>query len=327
MAVADEVGPGHESRQAPVGGRLDLAAVLAQLGGDRGEVEPLVERRLGRERLERRQVRGCRVGGVERDQAVLGQAPSALLGPLAEPDVVRRRAREVDEVRAETVGGRGHDVELRALAEREARARRAVDAGLGGVVALVRDRREQPPHRRAGVGRLDEHVEVADRLDPASHRARDRRGTDLRKGLRERHEPLGERLRVAHEQPPRRSLPVLVERLEDARLALGTDAPDATQPSGPRRSLETPRARRCHGSARARPPVRGPTPVSRSIAATPAGISTRSSSSSVDAPGPGELLELVGDALADAGQRRRAPAWYAGTTSTGARAMASAARR
>ena len=193
---------GHEPRQPAIRGGLDLAPVLAQLGLDRLEVEPAVEVRLALERLEVGHLGGLARRGVERDEAVLRQAPAPLLGALAEPHVVRGGTREVDEVGAETSGRRGHDVELGPLAQREAGARRAVRDGLGGaLVALVREGREQPGHRPRRVIGLDEQVEVADRLGPASGRPRDRRRADVRDGLRERDQTLGERVRIAHQHP------------------------------------------------------------------------------------------------------------------------------
>ena len=74
--------------------RLDLAAVLAQLGLDERQVEERVRLRLGRERAQLGGVAGQRLAVLaDPQEALLGQAPAAVAGHRPEPDVVLLGAR------------------------------------------------------------------------------------------------------------------------------------------------------------------------------------------------------------------------------------------
>src|SRR5664280_3335589 len=101
MAVAAKVRIRDEIRQAAVAGRLDLAAILAQLGWNLGEPEERVDLGLGGE--------GAELGGLpgrglavlaQAEEPLLRQAPAAVARDPAEPDVVFLAAGEVDEIRA-----------------------------------------------------------------------------------------------------------------------------------------------------------------------------------------------------------------------------------
>ena len=143
----------------PLAGRLDLAAVLAQLGLDarrgRGSRTPRPRPRTCGARRRRPVERPALL--VDPQEALLGQAPAAVAGDAAEPDVVVRRAREVDEVRPGLARRHDHEVDLRPAQDRDGRLR------LARAQHLVRPRRGAVnrsttvfgvrPSRRAGRGR------------------------------------------------------------------------------------------------------------------------------------------------------------------------------
>ena len=94
VAVAAQVGQLHEARQRPGPGRLDLAAILAQLGRHLGEAQERVDLRLGRERPQLGGGPGGRLPVLaEPQEALLGEAPAAVAGDPAQPDVVLLAAR------------------------------------------------------------------------------------------------------------------------------------------------------------------------------------------------------------------------------------------
>ena len=198
VAVTAQVGSFHQARQGADSGSLDLAATLAQLGRDRLEVQEGVEVGLARE--------GQWLGRlvIERHQTSLRQRPAALAGTVAQGHVVVGRTGEVDEVAAGLSGRHGHDVELRAICQSHARAVRATaDPGLRafdhGQVA------NRPQHRLAVPG-LDQQVEVADRLAPASDRTRRGRRNHARQLLHLRQHSLSERVGLADRHASRWSL-------------------------------------------------------------------------------------------------------------------------
>ena len=201
-------------------------------------------------------------------------------------DVVRGGAREVDEVGAETPGRRGHDVELRALAQREAGTRRAVRDRLGAaLVALVREGREQPAivrpgrrSRRAGRGRR--RSRSPRRAEPAIVAER-----TLGSCLRERDETLGER--SAHRPSAPGATAARRCCSSDSRMRVSRSAPmprTPAQASGATLRPRAPRVTRCRAPARARPRSAARRPVSRSIDATPAAARREAARASVMRP-------------------------------------------
>ena len=105
VQVAAQVVERDEARQRAGEGRLDLAAVLAQLRLDERQAEERVRLLLGGERPQLGAVTGQRLAVLaDPQEALLGQAPALVAGALAEPDVVLLRAGEVDPVGAGVPG-------------------------------------------------------------------------------------------------------------------------------------------------------------------------------------------------------------------------------
>ena len=89
VQVAAQVAQGDEGREPSGEGRLDLAAVLAQLGLDEGQAEEGVRLCLRAERAQLGVRAGQRLAVVaDAQEALLGQAPALVAGALAQPDVV-----------------------------------------------------------------------------------------------------------------------------------------------------------------------------------------------------------------------------------------------
>ena len=230
VEVALEVAERHRRRQPAVEGGRDLAAVLAQLGQDLGEAQEAVHARLVGEgpQLGVRAGRGLAVG-TEPHEAPLRQAPAAVARDRPQRDVVRRRAREVDEVRARLTGRHDHEVHLGPAEQRHARLRAA------GAEHAVHDAEA----REAGddslrIVRLDEQVQVADRLAPTAEGPRRDDAADARDVGQLRREVVGERLRPVDEHPSRPGLD-LPDAVEDPLLGPGRDAAQAAKPARLRR--------------------------------------------------------------------------------------------
>ena len=155
--LAAEVAELDELRQVAAPGRLELAAVLAQLRRDVAVAEERVQRLLVAE--------GMNLSGLDHRDAVLGDREAVALRLLAQGDVVVLRAREV--LQQVAVALRRHDPEI----EPE-----PLLADHGRLGVAVRDHLEHPRQadevrRQRGRVRCGrDHVEVAERL-PAPPRA------------------------------------------------------------------------------------------------------------------------------------------------------------
>ncbi len=149
VQVAADIVELDEIRQRAVLGRLDLAAVLAQLGRDPGHVQPMIERLLV---LRREQT-------IALHDAVLVHLPAALPGTAAHGDVVLLGACEVQKRRAEALRldeAQVHTQPAREL-HRDLFRAPAQDTVYGRVAG----------DRLGGLGavaRTDDDVEIADRL-------------------------------------------------------------------------------------------------------------------------------------------------------------------
>ena len=218
----------------------------------------------------------------------------------AQPDVVRRRPREVDEVRAGLARRHHHQVHLRAAQQPDARLR------LPGA--------EDPVHAVAGwtnrsttasgAIRLHEQVQVADRLAAPPQRPRLDDPPDTR-GVRQlRHEVVRERLGGVEQEPLAGATPA-------GRSPRGSAARCRRRcPCRPRRWPASAARRRSSRLSMPRPSqtrrtVFGPTPGIRS-SSTRLGRDLRAEPVvERHAAGRGELHDLVADRPADA--RDRAP--------------------
>ena len=102
VQIAPEVAPLDEAREPARERRLDLTAVLAELGLDAGEIEEGVRLSLRREGPQ------LALAAVlaEPQEALLRKAPAAVPGAPTEADVVLLRAGEVDQIGARLAGRR-----------------------------------------------------------------------------------------------------------------------------------------------------------------------------------------------------------------------------
>src|SRR5207245_9261331 len=107
LEVAAEIARLDQARERTRARRLDLALVLAQLGRDPGEAEAVVDLLLGAPRYPPRAAK----------EAVLVELPALLHGELAERDVVRFAAREVEERGAEALRGDDAQIDLEPVLE------------------------------------------------------------------------------------------------------------------------------------------------------------------------------------------------------------------
>ena len=139
--------------------RLELAAVLAQLGRDEAVAEEGIERLLVPE--------GMHLSGLDHRDAVLGDREPVALRLLAQRDVVVLRAGEV--LQEVAVALRRHDAEIEpeALLGDHGRLRVAVGDDLEHPRQADEVRRQ-----RRGVGGGRDHVEVAERLAAPARAAR-----------------------------------------------------------------------------------------------------------------------------------------------------------
>ncbi len=215
--LAAQVAELDEPRQRSRPGRLELAAVLAQLRRDEAVPEEGVERLLVAERPH--------LARLDDGDPVLGDREPVPLGLLPQRHVVVFRAREV--LKQIAVALRRHDAEIEAEALRVDHGRLRVAVG---------DDLEHPgqshevSRQRGGIGCGRDHVEIAEGLAAPSGTARlgdvDRRrvGPERRDRLADDREPLAE------ETAPRllRAL-ALRERLQDLRLRGSTDPRERPQ--------------------------------------------------------------------------------------------------
>ena len=224
VQVALQVVEGDQGRQPARVPRLHLAGGLAQLGRDERQPEEAIGARLV---LERAQLGGvARRGlalGIEAQEALLGQAPAEVTGDGAEPDVVLRRAGEVDETGAGLTGRHDHEVHLWATDQPDRRLHlpgaddrldggevdEAVDHGLGRVGL---DQQVQVAHRLAAPAQRS-------RLDDASHARRVHQLYDQR--VRDRLRPIQQHALWARAQER--------DSLEDPAFRPGRDALEAAQ--------------------------------------------------------------------------------------------------
>ena len=142
VGVAVE-GPGQvaeldQGGERPSLGELDLADVLAELGGDVGQPQGGEQVGLGRA--------GDRPVGA--DQAVLVERAALRQGPLPHRDVVRLRAGEVVQREGELPLLDAAEVALDAVGQADARLGRAVRQDLGDVRERRRNGRGPGPDPR-----------------------------------------------------------------------------------------------------------------------------------------------------------------------------------
>ena len=276
--------------------RLDLAPVLAQLGLDERQAEERVRLRLGGERPELGGVAGERLAVLaDAQEALLGQAPALVAGALAEADVVLLGAREVDAVGAGGTRRHDHEVDLRA----------AQQADRGLVAALVDDvvddaqRREPLDEARPVVG-LGEEVEVADRSRAGAGtsrpaRSRLRPGVSVRASTRPRIVASARWRSIRCGADSRRAMPSRISCSVCADRPLSSRSRPASA-AWRRSSIDS-----MPSSARSGGRSCGPRPGIRSSSTRPGGTSAHQPVVVGHPAGRGELLDLVADRGADAG--------------------------
>ena len=224
VQVAAQVGQVDELRQAAGQGSLDLAAVLAQLRDDERQAEERVRLVLGGERAQLGGIAGQRLAVLaDPQEALLRQAPAAVAGHRAEPDVVLLGPGEVDPVGPRLARWHDHQVGLRPAHQPDGRL----------VAALVDDRIDEPERgerldQRLRLVGLGEDVEIADRLLPAPERAGRLHRPDARR-RRQRVDQRRDGLLGAVEAHPVEPLVELGDPLEDQRLGLGRHPAQAPQ--------------------------------------------------------------------------------------------------
>ena len=117
VAIAAQIGARHEHRQRPGQCRLDLAAVLAQLGLDERQAQKSVRLFLCRKGAKLGRLARLRRGGLdavpESEITLLRETPAAIASHPPQPHVVLLRAGEVDQIRARLARRHDHQVDLR----------------------------------------------------------------------------------------------------------------------------------------------------------------------------------------------------------------------
>ena len=297
--VAPQVGDLDEGRQPAVPRGLDLARVLAQLRRHLGQVEEPVHLGLGGEgpQLGRGPGRDLALV-VEAGEALLRQAPAAVAGDPAEADVVLLAAGEVDEVRPGLARRHRHEVDLRPAGQPH-----------GGLVwpgpddGLDRGQsREAGDDGRRVVG-LDEQVEVADGLAAATEGTGGHDRADARRVGERRHQAVDEPLRRAERQA-RRSAVDHLEPRPQARDPLLRQPGDGPQRPRPQRGAEVVEALDAEALPEEPDGLRPDTRDRQELDERRRQLAVETLEEAKP-PGRRELGDLVGDRLADAGDRRR----------------------
>ena len=301
VEVALEVGLGDEIRQAAGEGRLDLAAILAQLRLDERQPEKVICLRLRGEDAELTAlVRGDDLAGlVDPGEAVLAQAPALVARHRSEPDVVLLRAGEMDEVGAALAGPHDHEVDLWAA---------ATEADRRLVQAAADDRldRGQTAEHLDDVVRvvgLRQEIEVTDRFPPPAVRAGGHDASHVEHVEEAFRDLVNEHLGLVEEQPPLAALEP-GDALEDQLLGALRETLQAANPAALGRHPELldrlyPEVA-VDQSNGLRPDAGQPKHLEE------AGRELGEQLVAVlRAAGRGQLVELVGDRLADARNDRR----------------------
>ena len=151
LQVAANVLHLHEVREPMVAGERDLAARFAQLRRDPVEAELRIDLLFG---LPGRTPRAL-------EEAVLVQLVALLLGDLAQLDVVRLGAGEIQQRRTVRVGLHRPQVHLEAAPQLDRGPRLALRDDFRHVAV-----RDEPVHHRGAVPRRHQDIQVPDRLTP-----------------------------------------------------------------------------------------------------------------------------------------------------------------
>ena len=206
MHLAPEIAELDEAGKLARARRLELAAVLPQLGRDERVAEKRIEGLLVPKRVH--------LARLDHRDAVLGDREPAALRVLAHRDVVLLRAGEVLEQAPVALRGDDPQVEAQSLLRDHGRLRLAARHDLEHP-----GQPDEMPGQRRGVGGRRDHVEVAERLLPAPHAAR-LGDVDGGRVLAQRRDDLAHDRKPDSEQAAarrRRPLP-LGERLQDLGL-------------------------------------------------------------------------------------------------------------
>ncbi len=230
VQVAADVANGDEVGELPPLGNRDLATALAELRRDPWQPDRLVDAFL----RVARHGRAARLPLlVELEHAVLVHREATVPRPGPQLHVVLLRPGEVLDRRPE--GGFGNDPQIDLHPLRPADAHLRVAAEEHGGRPLPRG---ESVHDRRSVVRHHDDVEIADRLPPAPQAPCRLDLPAARLGLQVGDRSVGDRLRVAPQQPL--VLGALRKRdvLEDRRLGLLAEALDLPHPSLPAGRLE-----------------------------------------------------------------------------------------
>ena len=185
---------------------LDLTAILPERRLDVRQPEALVDLRLG--------LGGEEVSRLRVEQPVLVELQPGADRHLADPDVVRLRAGEVDHRGAPHLLGNDAEVDLQSVVGQDRRLRVAV-----GDHPRRRGQPDERVHDRRGAVARDEEVDVADRLSHPAERSGERRPADLLHGGELGQERLSDVERRVHQDAPT-GIGELLQTTEDVLLGL-----------------------------------------------------------------------------------------------------------
>ena len=207
VQVALQVRAGHERRQAPLAGRVDLAAILAQLGRDPRQAH----------RREHLFLRAPAHLPLAAEQAVFVEFQARALRKPPDVDVVTLVAGEVVERRAEARSRHDPEVDGEPVREHDRRPRAPARDDVGDLVEAA-----ERVDRGSGLLAADQDVEVADRLASAAETAGDHGLLDAGHRLEVPDERGGDRRGDASQHAHRRA--AVLERGGEARAGRGRDA-------------------------------------------------------------------------------------------------------